>query len=69
MLNKTMNNWWFCVHSDVLSARGNLFVRIQIFPNSWTLARGGGGSQSDRMFIASTKAALFWFDRNRGQRD
>jgi hypothetical protein len=44
-LNLVMNGWWSCAHSYVLSARGNLFVWIQIFcPKVELGACGGGGS-------------------------
>jgi hypothetical protein len=47
-LSMVRNNWWSCVHSDVLSARGNLFVWIQIFHPIVGLWRmGGGESKTD----------------------
>jgi hypothetical protein len=54
-----MNNWWSCVHSDVLSARGNLFVWIQIFRPMVGLWRMGvGGSKTDRV-LSLNRAALY----------
>jgi hypothetical protein len=47
----------------------NFLSGFKYLPNSWTLVRGGWGSQSDRMFIASTKPNCTGNDRNRGQRD
>jgi hypothetical protein len=42
-LSLVMNGWWSCVHSYVLSSRGNLFVWIQIFRPIVELGACGGG--------------------------
>jgi hypothetical protein len=69
MLKITMNNWWLCVHSDVLSARENLLSEFKYFAQKPDFGGGDGGSKSDRVLIASTKPHCTVNYRNRGRRD